>query len=51
VRNGFKPIEFEKGKTSCLDKLTAVIDVLIAAVRAGELGDKIAPVKKPRKAA
>ena len=38
---GAKPIEFEKGKAgivvSSKDKLPAVIDTLISAVRAGEL--------------
>jgi hypothetical protein len=37
VRAGFKPIEFDKGKTAIavpsLDKLPAVIDKLITAVR------------------
>ena len=41
VRYGFKPIEFEKGKmgvtVSAKEKLTGVIDTMIAAVRAGEL--------------
>lgn len=38
---GWKPIEFEKGKAGVIagsmEKLPAVIDTLIAAVRAGEL--------------
>ena len=41
VRYGFKPVEFEKGKigitVSAKEKLTGVIDTMIAAVRAGEL--------------
>jgi hypothetical protein len=41
VRYGFKTIEFEKGKAGIAvpskEKLTGVIDTMIAAVRAGEL--------------
>ena len=41
VRVGYKPIEFEKGKggimIGAMEKLPAVIETLIAAVRAGEL--------------
>jgi hypothetical protein len=41
VRLGWKPSEFEKGKAGIvagsMDKLPEVIDVLIGAVRAGEL--------------
>jgi hypothetical protein len=55
LRVGFKPIEFAPGKPAIavpsLDKLPDIIDALIAAVRDGSLDDKIAPVKKPRKAA
>jgi hypothetical protein len=60
IKFGAKPIEFEKGKAGILvpkDKLPAVIDTLIAAVRAGELDDlfsqaaKTGVVGKPRKAA
>jgi hypothetical protein len=61
VKFGAKPIEFEKGKAGIVvpsrDKLPAVIDTLIAAVRAGELDDlfshaaKAGLVGKPRKAA
>ena len=40
-RYGFKSIEFEKGKAGITvpakEKLTGVIDTMIAAVRAGEL--------------
>lgn len=43
IKFGAKPIEFEKGKAGILvpskEKLPAVIDTLIAAVRAGELDD------------
>jgi hypothetical protein len=61
IRAGFKPIEFDKGKTAVsvpsLDKLPAVIDTLIAAVRNGELDGQLAEAakqatsKKPKKAA
>ncbi|MHC2423310.1 hypothetical protein ACVII1_006314 [Bradyrhizobium elkanii] len=61
VKFGAKPIEFEKGKAGIVvgskDKLPAVIDALIGAVRAGELDDlfaaaaKTGVIGKPRKAA
>ncbi|KRP85067.1 hypothetical protein AOQ72_04900 [Bradyrhizobium yuanmingense] len=61
VKFGSKPIEFEKGKAGIVvgskDKLSAVIDALIAAVRAGELDDhftqaaKTGGIGKSRKAA
>jgi hypothetical protein len=61
IKFGAKPIEFEKGKAGIAvgskEKLPAVIDALIAAVRAGELDDlfsqtaKSGPIGKPRKAA
>jgi len=61
VRVGWKPVEFDKGKTAIavpsIDKLPATIDTLIAAVRNGELDDQLAqaakmlPVRKTRKAA
>ncbi|MEW6639023.1 MAG: DUF6641 family protein [Pseudomonadota bacterium] len=61
VKFGARPIEFEKGKAGILvpskDKLPAVIDTLIEAVRAGELDDLLAqaskarPVPKPKRAA
>src|SRR6202035_3650726 len=61
VKFGARPIEFEKGKAGIVvpsrDKLPAVIDTLISAVRAGELDDlfsqaaKNGVVGKPRKAA
>ena len=61
VKFGSKPVEFEKGKAGIVvgskEKLPAVIDTLIAAVRAGELDDifsqaaKTGTIGKPRKAA
>jgi hypothetical protein len=61
VKFGAKPIEFEKGKAGIVvpskDKLPAVIDTLIAAVKAGELDDlfnqaaKTGSIGKARKAA
>ena len=50
-RWGGKPIEFEKGKNGIaigsLDKIPLVIDILITAVRNGELDAQLAQVKKP----
>lgn len=50
VRAGLKPIEFDKGKTaiavSSLDKMSAVIDTVIAAVRKGELDEQLAHASK-----
>ncbi|UWU84907.1 hypothetical protein N2605_00115 [Bradyrhizobium yuanmingense] len=61
VKFGSKPIEFEKGEAGIVvgakDKLPAVIDALIGAVRAGELDDhfsqaaKTGAIGKSRKAA
>lgn len=61
VKFGAKPIEFEKGKAGIVvgskDKLPAVIDALIGAVRAGELDElfsqaaKTGGIGKSRKAA
>jgi len=61
MKFGSKPIEFEKGKAGIVvdskEKLPAVIDALIAAVRAGELDDifsqaaKTGAVGKSKKAA
>lgn len=61
VKFGAKPIEFEKGKAGIVvpskDKLPAVIDTLITAVRAGELDElfaqaaKLGSIGKARKAA
>ena len=43
IKFGAKPVEFEKGKAGIVvgskEKLPALIDALIAAVRAAELGD------------
>jgi hypothetical protein len=50
VRSGWRPIEFEKGKSaiavSSLDKIPAIIDTLITAVRNGELDEQLAQAKK-----
>jgi hypothetical protein len=50
IRAGFKPIEFAKDKTAIavpsLDKLPAVIDTLITAVRNGELDEQLAQAAK-----
>jgi hypothetical protein len=60
MKVGSKRIEFEKGKAAIavgsLDKLPAVIDTLIKAVRAGELDDQLKQTSKfgrttPRRAA
>jgi hypothetical protein len=52
---GSKPIEFETGKNaiavSSLDKIPIIINVLITAVRNGELDDQLAQTKKPTTAA
>jgi hypothetical protein len=49
VRSGSKPIEFEKGKNAIavpsLDKVPMVIDILITAVRNGELDNQLAHAK------
>jgi hypothetical protein len=60
VKFGAKPLEFEKGKAGIVvpskDKLPAVIDTLISAVRAGELDElyslaaKTGSIGKARKA-
>jgi hypothetical protein len=46
IRSGWKPIEFDKGKSAIVvlsqDKLPAIIDTLIAAVRNGELDEQLA---------
>ena len=51
VRSGSKPIEFEKGKNAIavpsLDKVPLIIDILITAVRNGELDDQLAHAKRP----
>jgi hypothetical protein len=50
LRNGWKPIEFEKGKAAIAvaswDKMPAVIDTVIAAVRNGELDDQLGQAAK-----
>lgn len=61
IKFGSRPIEFEKGKAGIVvgskDKLPAVIDALIGAVRAGELDDHFSQaantggIGKSRKAA
>ncbi len=61
IKFGAKPIEFEKGKAGIAvpskDKLPTVIDILIAAVRAGELDELFTqasgsrPIPKPKRAA
>jgi hypothetical protein len=58
VRSGSKPIEFDKGRAAIavpsLDKLPAIIDTLIAAVRNGEVdtqlaqGTKSPPIQKKK---
>jgi hypothetical protein len=54
VRSGSKTIEFEKGKNAVavpsFDKVPLVIDILITAVRNGELDDQLAQAKKPPQA-
>ncbi len=51
VRLGSKPIEFEKGKNAIavpsLNKVPMVIDILITAVRNGELDQQLAQTRKP----
>jgi hypothetical protein len=46
VRAGWKPVEFDKGKAGIsvpsLDKMPAVIDAVITAVRNGELDEQLA---------
>jgi hypothetical protein len=46
VRAGWKPIEFEKGKSAIavpsLDKLPSIIETVITAVRNGELDSQLA---------
>src|SRR2546430_295270 len=60
IRSGWKPIEFDKGKSAIVvmsaDKLPTIIDTLIAAVRNGELDEHLAQgsksaIAKKRKAA
>jgi hypothetical protein len=55
VKVGSKRIEFDKGKAAiavgALEKLPAIIDALIKAVRAGELDDQLKSSKGPRPSA
>jgi hypothetical protein len=50
VRNGFNPIEWAPGKNAIsvpsLDALPTVIDIIIDAVRKGELDEKLKSAKK-----
>jgi len=52
IKFGGRPVEFEKGKSAIAvpskDKLSSVIDTLIAAVRSGELDDVLAQASKQR---
>ena len=52
VRYGAKAIEFEKGKSAIAvpskDELTATIDTVIAAIKAGELDEHLAQQAKAR---
>lgn len=52
VKFGSKPVEFEKGKAGVIvqskDKLSGVVDTLIAAVRAGELDEHLNQAAKAR---
>jgi len=54
VRSGSNAIEFDKGKNAIavpsFDKIPMVIDILITAVRNGELDDQLAQTKKPLRA-
>jgi hypothetical protein len=54
IRSGSRPIEFEKGKNAIaipsLDKVPLVIDILITAVRNGELDEQLAQAKRPLRA-
>jgi len=61
IRASQKPVEFERGKAAIavpsIDKMPALIDTLIGAVRAGELDEqlsaaaKASPVRKANKKA
>jgi hypothetical protein len=50
IRSGWKPIEFDKGKSAIVvlshDKLPVIIDTLITAVRNGELDEQLAQGSK-----
>ena len=45
IRSGWRPIEFDKGKSAIVvlseDKLPAIIETLITAVRSGELDEHL----------
>jgi hypothetical protein len=51
IRLGSKPIEFENGKNAIavpsFEKIPMVIEILINAVRNGELDAQLAQAKKP----
>src|SRR5882762_4417362 len=55
IKFGAKLIEFEKGKAGIVvqskDKLAGVIDALISAVRAGELGELFSQAARPVRSA
>jgi hypothetical protein len=50
IRSGWKPMEFDKGKTAIavpsLDRLPSVIDTLITAIRNGELDEQLSQASK-----
>ena len=52
IRSGGRAVEFDKGKAGIavqsLEKLPAVIDTLLAAVRGGELDEQLAKISKER---
>ena len=52
IRVGWKPVEFEKGKAGVVagskERLPEIIDVLIGAVRAGELDPVLEQAKSAR---
>ena len=54
VRSGSKTVEFEKGKNAIavpsFDKIPLIIDILITAVRNGELDDQLKQANKPPRA-
>lgn len=52
IKFGSRPVEFEKGKVGIMvqtkEKVTGVIDTLIAAVRTGELDEHLNHAAKTR---
>ena len=50
IRSGWKPVEFEKGKTAIavpsLDRFPSIIDTLITAIQNGELDERLAQASK-----